>query len=103
MTMGSALAGATAISPVVAMAIGHIDEATRAITAAGGITWVSDAATRYRTALDEAQQAVARTARDAAAAHTVLVQHDRATAAVCADLRVEAGRSLLGRFTGWLR
>ncbi|MCC2309224.1 hypothetical protein [Cellulomonas chengniuliangii] len=100
MTRGSTLNGAMAVSPVVAMAMGHIEEAARSITAAGGVTWVSDAATRYRAALDEAQQAVARTARDVAAAHTALVLHDRATAAACADMRVLAGRSLLDRVIG---
>lgn len=90
-----ATTGQTAISPVVAVAAGHVDEAARALAAAARVDWVSDAAARYLAALDEAQQAVARTARDVAAAHDALQQHDRATALASAATRADIAHGLL--------
>ncbi|WP_066583670.1 hypothetical protein [Cellulomonas timonensis] len=92
--------GQAAISPVVAAAAGHVDEAARALAAAAQVDWVSDAADRYRAALDEAQQAVARTARDVDTAYDALRQHDRATALACVAMRADAAYGLLGQPAG---
>ena len=98
--MTMAMTGSATIAPVVAAAAGHVDEAARALAAAAQVEWVSDTADRYRAALDEAQQAVARTARDVDTAYDALRQHDRATALASLALRADIATGLLARPTG---
>lgn len=89
------IANGGSIAPTVAIAGEQVTAAALAIAAALQVDWVSDAATRYRAALDQALLAVAQTARSVDAAHRELVVHDRATALAEATRRAEVGRGLL--------
>ncbi|MFI2753832.1 hypothetical protein ACGIF2_10395 [Cellulomonas sp. P22] len=92
---GARIVNGGSVAPTVALAGEQVAAAALAIAAALQVEWVSDAATRYRAALDQALRAVAQTARSVDAAHSELVVHDRATALAGATRRAEVGRSLL--------
>ncbi|MBB2923449.1 hypothetical protein [Cellulomonas cellasea] len=72
--------GAGAVAPFVARAAGTVHDAARRLVAAQHVDWVSDAATRYREALDEAHRQVLATAALVEAALEDVRAADRAAA-----------------------
>lgn len=72
--------GAGAVAPFVARAAGTVHDAARRLVAAQHVDWVSDAAGRYREALDEAHRQVLAIAALVEAALEDVRAADRATA-----------------------
>lgn len=82
---------AGAVAPVVARAAGTVHDAAHRLVAAQHVDWVSDAASRYREALDEAhRQVLATAALVEAALEDVRAAHRAAAVQALAAARAAA-------------